>query len=90
MTRNDFIQLCCSHTCRQLYRVRVKRKGQVTVPADIRERLNMEEGSLLEIEERPEGILLKPLSGIKIGKVVGKKEHDKIISELDRLRSEWR
>jgi hypothetical protein len=52
--------------------------------------MNMEEGSLLEIEERPEGILLKPLSAIKIGKVVGKKEHAKIINELDRLRSEWR
>ncbi|HEY8139485.1 MAG TPA: AbrB/MazE/SpoVT family DNA-binding domain-containing protein [Nitrososphaera sp.] len=73
-----------------MYRVRVKRKGQVTVPADIRERMNMEEGSLLEIEERPDGILLKPLSAIKIGKVAGKKEHDKIINELDRLRSEWR
>jgi len=35
--------------------------------------------------------LLKPLSGIEAGKAVGKKEHDKIIGELDQLRqSEWR
>jgi hypothetical protein len=52
--------------------------------------MNMVEGSLLEIVERPDGILLKPLSAIKIGKVAGKKEHDKIINELDRLRREWR
>jgi hypothetical protein len=43
-----------------LYKVRVKRKGQVT----------------------------KPLSGIKPGEAVGQKEYDRIIKELDQLRSE--
>ena len=73
-----------------MYKVRVKRKGQVTVPAHIREKMNIDEGTMLEVEEHPEGILLKPLSGLKAGKVVGRKEHDKIIDELDQLRSEWR
>lgn len=73
-----------------MYKVRVKRKGQVTVPAHIREKMNIDEGMMLEVREHPEGILLKPLSGIKAGKVVGQKEHDKIIGELDQLRSEWR
>jgi len=73
-----------------LYRVRVKRKGQVTVPAPIREKMKIDEGTMLEVEERPEGILLRPLTKIKIGKVVGRKEYGKIIGELDRLRSEWR
>jgi AbrB family looped-hinge helix DNA binding protein len=70
--------------------VRVKRKGQVTVPAQIREKMNIDEGMMLEVEEHPEGILLKPLSGLKAGKIVGQKEHDNIINELDRLRNEWR
>lgn len=70
--------------------MRVKRKGQVTVPSPIRKRLKIDEGALLEVEERSEGILLKPLPEINVGKVVGKKEYEKIIGELDGLRSEWR
>ena len=73
-----------------MYKVRVKRKGQVTVPARIRKRLKIEEGALLEVEELTEGILLKPLPEIKVGRVVGRKEYEKIIGELDKLRSEWR
>jgi AbrB family looped-hinge helix DNA binding protein len=65
-----------------LYKVRVKRKGQVTVPADIREKMNIEEGSVLEVTEHRGGILLRPLPKIKTGKVVGKKTHKKIIREL--------
>lgn len=73
-----------------MYKVRVKRKGQVTVPAHIRKKMKIGEGTILEVEELPEGILLKPLSGIKAGKAVGRQEHERIIGELDRLRSEWR
>ncbi len=73
-----------------MYKVRVKRKGQVTVPAHIREKMHIDEGSLLEVKEHPEGILLKPLSKIKVGKVVGKKRYKKIIGELDQLRKGWR
>lgn len=72
-----------------MYKVRVKRKGQVTVPAHIRKKMNIDEGAVLEVKEHPEGILLKPLSGIKPGKAVGQKEYDRIIGELDQLRSEW-
>jgi len=74
-----------------LYKVKVKRKGQVTVPAPIRKKMKLDEGALLGIEELPEGILLKPLSGIEAGNAVGKKEYEKIIGELDQLRNtEWR
>lgn len=73
-----------------MYKVRVKHKGQVTVPAHIRKKLNMNEGAILEVEERPEGVLLKPMSEIKAGRVVGRKEYEQVIGELDKLRSEWR
>lgn len=62
----------------------------MTVPADIREKLNLEEGSVLEVTEHQEGIVLRPLPKIKIGKVVGKKRYKKIIGELDQLRKGWR
>jgi hypothetical protein len=53
--------------------------------------MKLDEGALLGIEELPEGILLKPLSGIEAGNAVGKKEYEKIIGELDQLRNtEWR
>jgi AbrB family looped-hinge helix DNA binding protein len=73
-----------------LYKVRVKRKGQVTVPVSLREKMNIAEGSVMEVKEHPEGILLKPLPGIKVGKVVGKKKYKKIIGELEKLRKQWR
>lgn len=70
--------------------MKVKHKGQVTVPARIRKKLKMDEGAVLEVEELAEGILLRPMPEIKAGKVVGRKEYEKIIGELDKLRSEWR
>jgi AbrB family looped-hinge helix DNA binding protein len=66
--------------------VRVSRNGQVRLPSRIREKMNVDVGSLLEIEERPDGILLRPLSGINIGKIIGRKKYDGIIDELDQLR----
>lgn len=38
----------------------IRGHGQVTIPKRVRERYNLEEGDLLEYEEREEGILLKP------------------------------
>lgn len=62
----------------------------MTVPAHIREKMNIDEGSVLEVKEHPEGILLRPVSKMKIGKVVGKKKYKKIINELDQIRKGWR
>ena len=39
---------------------RVRAKGQVTIPRDIRERAHLEEGDPVDVEMVPEGILLKP------------------------------
>jgi len=73
-----------------LYKVRVGRKGQVMLPVNLREKINIDEGSMLEVVEHPEGILLRPLSKINVGKVVGKKQYKKIIKELDEFRERWR
>jgi len=69
--------------------VRVKRKGQVTIPSVIRARLGIEEGSLLEVEEQRGAIVLKPAPPLKGGKVVGEETHKQVIRELDRLRRDW-
>ncbi|HEX4921284.1 MAG TPA: AbrB/MazE/SpoVT family DNA-binding domain-containing protein [Candidatus Bathyarchaeia archaeon] len=70
--------------------VRVKRKGQVTIPVDLRQRLKIEEGSVLEVREHEEGILLKPAGPLEGGEVVGKESYEKILRELDSTRKKWR
>jgi AbrB family looped-hinge helix DNA binding protein len=69
--------------------VRVKRKGQVTIPLEFRSKLGIEEGALLEIKEEG-AIVLKPTPRLETGKVVGEEEYKQIISELDQLRRKWR
>ena len=38
----------------------IRAKGQLTIPAEIREQAHLEEGDPVEIEVVPEGILLRP------------------------------
>ncbi|MEK7817324.1 MAG: AbrB/MazE/SpoVT family DNA-binding domain-containing protein [Actinomycetota bacterium] len=38
----------------------IRKKGQITLPARLRRRLGLAEGDFVEVEETPEGILLKP------------------------------
>lgn len=42
----------------------VKKKGQTTIPARIRKKLKIEEGTRLEVIEADGGILLKPKKSI--------------------------
>jgi AbrB family looped-hinge helix DNA binding protein len=42
----------------------VTRKGQTTIPAKLRKKFKIEEGTRLEVVETSEGILLKPKKSI--------------------------
>jgi len=42
----------------------VRKKGQTTIPARLRKKFNIEEGTRLEVVETREGILLKPVKTI--------------------------
>jgi AbrB family looped-hinge helix DNA binding protein len=46
-------------------RVRLLRGGQVTLPVDVRQKLNLTEGDFLEAELVESGVLLRPLSDIE-------------------------
>ena len=70
--------------------VRVKHKGQVTIPAEIRKELGMEEGTALEVRKEEGGVLLVVKPSIEPGKVVGRDEYERIIRELDESRRRWR
>ncbi len=74
----------------KLSHVRVKHKGQVTIPLDLRSKLGIEEGAILEIKEEEGTIILTPTPRLKAGKPVGEEEYKKIIRELDEGRRNWR
>jgi len=74
----------------KLSRVRVKHKGQVTIPQEMRNKLGIEEGAILDITTQDGTILLKPLPRLEAGEPVGEEEYKKIIAELDELRRRWR
>jgi antitoxin PrlF len=38
----------------------IRKKGQLTIPADIRKAAHLEDGDPVEIEMTPEGILIRP------------------------------
>jgi len=73
-----------------LSRVRVKRKGQVTIPLKLRSKLGIEEGEILDVEAQDGAIVLKPLPPLEAGEPVGEEEHKRILEELDRRRRNWR
>jgi len=72
-------------TASELSQIRVKRKGQVTIPLELRSRLGIEEGTLLEVEEEKGAVVLRLAPGLKTGNVVGEKRYREVIEELDRL-----
>jgi AbrB family looped-hinge helix DNA binding protein len=74
----------------ELSRVRVKRKCQVTIPLELRSKLGIEEGVILEVKAEDGALIMKPLPPIEPGEVVGEEEFKKIIAELDARRRNWR
>ena len=73
-----------------MYQVKVRRKGQVTLPTELRRKLKIQEGSILEADARPGVIVLKPIAPVEGGKVVGEEFHRKVMEDLGELRKRWR
>lgn len=66
----------------------VKKKGQTTIPAKIRKKLKIEEGTRLEVIEADGGILLKPKKSIwnMIGAYSQFGTPEEVKKEIDELR----
>ena len=71
-------------------KVKVKRNGQITIPLGLRERFKIKEESVLEVEAREQGILLKPAALPEAGAVVGEEAYKRILRDLESLRKKWR
>ncbi|MGI0079413.1 MAG: AbrB/MazE/SpoVT family DNA-binding domain-containing protein [Nitrososphaerales archaeon] len=75
----------------KLETVRVKRKGQVTIPADLRRRHGIREGDLLGIETKDDRtIVMKLKEPPEPGLPVGSGEQKRILEDLKKLRGRWR
>jgi AbrB family looped-hinge helix DNA binding protein len=68
----------------------VKKKGQTTIPAKIRKKFRIEEGTRLQVVETDEGILLKPKKSIwdMIGAFSDQASVEEINQLHDKLRHE--
>ena len=76
---------------RELETVRVKRKGQVTIPAKVRRQYEIEEGDLLGVDTKnPSSIILRVKKLPEPGRAVGSEEQKRILDDLERLRKNWR
>ncbi|MGD6850431.1 MAG: AbrB/MazE/SpoVT family DNA-binding domain-containing protein [Candidatus Bathyarchaeia archaeon] len=74
----------------KLSRARIKRKGQVTIPQEIRTEFGLEEGTIVEFTKEDDKIIIKPLPPLEPGEPVGEEEFKKILAELDERRRNWR
>jgi AbrB family looped-hinge helix DNA binding protein len=74
----------------KLSHVRVKRKGQVTIPQKLRSQFGIKEGTILEIKAEDDKIILKPLPLFEAGEPVGEEDFKRILAELDECRRNWR
>ncbi len=72
------------------FRVRVNRKGEVTIPLELLSKLGIEEGDFLNAKAANGAIVLTPLPPFEPGEPVGEEEHKRIIEELERRRRNWR
>ncbi len=70
--------------------VKVTRKGQITIPKDLREVLRIKEGDFLRISLEKGRIIISKLGVPSPGEPVGLKEYKRIIEELERERADWR
>jgi AbrB family looped-hinge helix DNA binding protein len=68
----------------------VTKKGQTTIPARLRKKFKIEEGTRLEVIETEEGILFKPKKTIwdYIGSGAPNATVEEVKKELDKLREE--
>jgi len=68
----------------------VTRKGQITIPAELRRKFKIEEGSKVEVVEEEGRIVVRRLTSIfdLAGNGAGKGEVDELKKMLDEMREE--
>lgn len=72
--------------------VKVTRKGQTTIPKEIRDALGISEGDELMVEVRDGAIVMRPLPRIEelAGKLADYGDVEEIKAKIERMREEYR
>ena len=70
----------------------VTRKGQVTIPAELRKKYGIREGMKIEVLDAPTGLILRPIPRMEdlAGVDAGKYSYSEMVERLDKLRQRWR
>jgi len=68
--------------------VKVHRKGIIVIPAEVRRRLNIKEGSVMELEVEGDKIVLKRKMTLSDMYGADKEMGDSALKELEKLRKE--
>ncbi len=68
------------------------RKGQVTIPAELRKKYGIREGMRVQVTDARRGVLLRPVPDMNdwAGADKGKYSYSGMAERLDRLRRRWR
>jgi len=72
------------------YIVKVTRKGQVTIPKELRVILDINIGDYLVARVEGHKVVFEKIAPPEPGEPVGEKEYSNIIRELDEMRRKWR
>jgi AbrB family looped-hinge helix DNA binding protein len=68
--------------------VTVTRRGQTTIPIQLRKKYGIEEGTPLEVEDTGSGILLKKAKSTLDLLGTGKRSEKEVFTLLDKMREE--
>lgn len=68
--------------------VTVTRRGQTTIPVQLRKKYGIEEGSALEVEDTGSGILLKKAKSTLDLLGTGRRSQKEVFTLLDKMREE--
>lgn len=66
--------------------IKVIRNGQITLPKEFREALNIDEGQMLEAEMEESRIILKPLAFVERGPALSLKGKKKVKEALEAYK----
>jgi len=71
--------------------VKITRKGQTTIPAEIREKLGIKEGDELAVEAIDQAVVFRPIPKIEdcAGIFAGHADVAELKKEIDKLREEY-
>ena len=68
------------------------RKGQITIPAELRRKHGIREGTRMGVLDSERGLILRPIPRMEdlAGADAGKYSYEEMVEKLDRLRRRWR